>query len=632
MSHDAPPNRFGGMRRSLAALGLACLAMALTSCGGASRRYVSKIRVAGKPSVVSGLRACLEEPCAAQPRPGVVRPKSTWDLLWAPDEAPKGKACPKGELPRVVDVDCNPVPLSSYAIWRDADGRPSRFEAQVLREKGIPHGYKYFAGEAVKWDEAQKLTTRELVDIYRTRRGLRPSNPAALQKARSIFPESTSGMALASSRTKPYCGASPEDAVLVLLERSPDYEPMMRAELVDDGRPRRKLESKQIDKVLVEFEANPLLRQRWCDSNPLCDSIEESDTAVTRVARIANFTIERMANLLEQASPMWSAANPLRIRLAPSDSYGYTSPRMDHVVIDPQVFERPENAPASLDWGVIPHEIFHRVQYTHQRETRGPFRPALIEGTAVWAEDLIHPDYNHYVAAGVHFLAGISNTPALAASADRSRREDGESSSAGYSVGLLWKYVEEQSGGGSGAFARGFLAAIHANRFTLDAVSAITRTSGGLDEVWVSFLLANALHGKIDHPRFAYRDASDPVLWPDFDRRLPSLSSMRASAEVVDRLPDDLLTSAWSGHYFLLKPPSIPTRTTMSFSWLGAGRAPIVAVLPVDVDAHGQVVRAGGQVTRIASAATVEVRSALLIVVAAREGTGKYRLDAETVR
>ena len=626
--------------------GAAMLALAVTGCGATQRPVISKIRLAGGRGVVRVLRACLEEPCVARPKPGepkvfpkgLIAPMRHSDQVWASllhiseEDEPRGLTCPAGPLPRVVDTDCNPVPLRDWVLSRDADGKPVRFEATALRTKGLPPGYDLLEGEAVKLGEAKKLTAAELAAIYRWRRGLPTSlDSGAKARARHIFPDSRPG----PSREMGYCGSAKRDAVLEVLKKRPGDALELRAKLFTEEHIRSDTspEPVRVGRVVVhQAVAKPLVPPiPICEGNSACSGSAVAHTVAERVGQVADYAIERFADLL-RPEDRWTPANPLEIYVEPESNYGATDPEVTYIVIDPRVVGPASSlVPRSLDWGVIPHEVFHRVQYRYQASPEGPARGALVEGGAVWAEDLIHPNYNHYAAAGQFFLDGVNATPSLVAPAPGA-----EGDTATYSAGLFWKYVEERSPRASRlGFARGMLSAMRDQGHTLGAVAAITRPVGGFDAVWMSFLLTNYIHGRPPRPHFDYLEATHPVLWPD--SRGTTIEKMRVRPALAAHEEGEV--AAWAAQYILFRRPG--ARTQVSFSWHGASASsPLVAALPVrvamspreDGDARLarvddlELVRAEGEPALVNGQARVHVPSDLVVIVGGRGASGRYNL------
>jgi len=198
-----------------------------------------------------------------------------------------------------------------------------------------------------------------------------------------------------------------------------------------------------------------------------------------------------------------------RLTLMPlNDAYGVTNPTWDHVAID-------ESNWFNQNAVTVPHELFHRVQYSYRRtmERKG-LHGAFKEGGAVLASDGIDNSSNCYQLHGDRLFSQPDQTLADDESVRRPHS---------YAAGLFWKYFVEQCEARVGepgkmpkieAYERILTAVAENDVHVIPDVPCEAR-GGSVADLITDHLVTGYLASLDDvtptDPRFVYAEAGDDV-------------------------------------------------------------------------------------------------------------------------
>jgi hypothetical protein len=311
----------------------------------------------------------------------------------------------------------------------------------------------------------------------------------------------------------------------------------------------------------------------------------------------------------------------------------------------------------------VAHEVFHRVQYEYNRTTAktSPLYAALREGGARLAEDWVLDSGDRYLKDGLEFL-GDPGRPLLHYAAP-----SGDIAPHSYASALFWRWLCEQhgeighdAGQGHGVMrtilermiddsgyilqdlreARGLVVGEgHLDRFEHLDVTGGEILSTETD--WGNFLVANWLHGTgqpTPDQRFDYVEDDEgggrfsqerPFVWPD-ETLAASALAVRPYAFTI---PGDAARCAFSARYTVVKiDAGAPPLLRIDFAVQAGMRDPLVQIMLIGRDVPGQgvlrdLIRLDGTAwTRCVPTAGLEQ---VVVIVAAREESGRYRLGIE---
>jgi len=618
-------------------LGVALLFMQSMACAPAPKQPISRVWLASDGRYLPQLRACLGELCV-RPTPiadsatnlASSKHSSSVTVDFATDDICPG--APVG-VPRVVDSQCRSIPLYDYDVWQSADGTVERIDARVLWDRPAIPGWELIAGELVNVAEAQTLTTDQLLLIYEWSLGASLSlAPELERKALGAFPELNSGRRRHQQQKQQqqqpgYCGQARRSAIENFLFKRDDLDRGRCRAAFEKAHPPGRLGSKPyvVENVVVKYDPD----------------VPYIGRAVERIAKIGVEAIKKYerVGLVKQH---WSATHPLEIHIGGDDEldYGITSPCVDYVSVQRRV-----EVSSSLGRGVVPHEIFHRIQYQYvSHQDGGSVESAILEGSAVWAEDLIADNYNHYVAASKRFIGfsasnPVDGTPSLI---DISHADP-------YGTSILWKYLAEQHG--TTIDTKGFDVALQllqsieaygANMRAIRAMRARVRPQGAFDNcargdacdaTWLDFLIANYFHRStsVRNPRYTYRENDDDVLWPDANGTKLRGYVIEPYSFAGTRV--DGTIRPWSGKYMLYTSSTAHDDLRITLRWTGR-TSPLVALAHVRSPGTDEVQILNMQKSLsdvTALTARLEANEALLVVIGSREDPGDYAISIAPV-
>lgn len=308
----------------------------------------------------------------------------------------------------------------------------------------------------------------------------------------------------------------------------------------------------------------------------------------------------------------------------------------------------------------VAHEVFHRVQYEYNPTTAktSPLYAALREGGARLAEDWVLDSGDRYLKDGIEFL-GDPGRPLLHFSAP-----SGDIAPHSYASALFWRWLCEQHGeiardsetghevmrtilermiDGSGYIladlreARGMVVGEgHFDRFEhLDAAGGEILST---ETDWGNFLVANWLHGTAAPTpdlRFDYVEGDQgdgrfakarPFVWPD--ETIPA--SRLAARPYAFIIPGDAARCGFSARYTVVDVDAgAPPLLAVDFAVQAGMQDPLVQLVLMRRTADGRealqdLIRLDGlRWTRCIPTAGL---SQVVVIVAAREKSGRYRL------
>lgn len=532
---------------------------------------------------------------------------------FGPPPPPKKKGFAPSKV-RVLDKKGRDIPILDYDILYDAYGGYTA-DIRVLWEEGFDaKTYAIIGGELVHKEGIKRLTNDELIQAYKYSSGQIPSLDPKIQ---SVFLSLTKPSPMSGPRE--YCGQS---------RNHPAEQRLIK--LAGDNREQCKKDYEQTRSVSALTTK--------CQSGSVLASIDSgsyvcSSESIVRAFKIANNAIDRFA-----ASPLkakyWSPESPLNIHVNNlSGAFGGTSPCVDYITIDPSTLIDDVTAGA-----VIPHEIFHRIQYKTMIPSYGDdggVEDAIVEGGAVWAEDYADDSINYYVAqsGSFHDTSFYDKTFSISL-LKRNTCSTERGCNAAYAASLLWKYMSERHGGSdSFDLASELASAVKDNRGYNLMVLKSLRIRGDVpfDEcnglscksIWLGFLAANYLHSAIGaNDRYRYLEEDEPVRWP---RTSPLRESRLYPFRVQGGGSLESSINDWSAKY-AIRSGGEGAVLHVNVDWDGNKPAPIALVARVETRDNEvkkliEVVFEGS----IPFERTISLQPAesVAVIVGSREGKGK---------
>ena len=402
---------------------------------------------------------------------------------------------------------------------------------------------------------------------------------------------------------------------------------------------------------------------------PLNDDKEVAPIYVQKIGLIAEYALNRFIN------PPFSLRDPRRDELhvqvticAISGALGETSPEQDDIEV------LPDNSDL-INFNVVPHELFHRVQYRYNDTlSHTGIYSILREGGARFGEDCISDTTNHYV----HSSQFIFNHPAQSLLDGPFGHDDEERP---YAFGLLWKYLAEQHSlliTSADEPAIG----IDAYRHVLEATATVLSTdphmgydpktlrlalsqmspAGSFDEfryfdplmtelntqetAWGNFLVANYLHVTANphsDSRFDYMEDEERVNWPPLSMApVHRLSELQSKIET----PDDLILGqgehisrtvvghkAYAAKYYRITPNSLsrPGLLRVSVSAYGGMTDPLIQILRLG---PGEALVDINRSDQPAYTKTINMQglSSVVVIIASRFNAGDFTVEFDEVQ
>ena len=330
------------------------------------------------------------------------------------------------------------------------------------------------------------------------------------------------------------------------------------------------------------------------------------DSTVPSYVRRLGFWLDRALQIY--TSPPFSLTDPTE------------NTRLHAFIIDtdfgaanPNGFYVGNRLPDSLLVAVTVHELFHMIQYRY--DGSGPWRGALFEGGATYAEDAVADIMNRYLyeAESGFNGAGLLENPNQPLDDPASR----------YKTALFWRYLTERrselSVPGAGADAyRHVLEECSNTGFTLQSVErTITNISWGAgffrfryddgdsdflinnETIWGNFavaLIARELNPQTTDRRFRFDEDREIIFFDDALREMPGLSHVpsRDHMTTVSRtvmqaggVPDRIVGSVrrFASLYHEITLGDAPEQISVSVGTATPGFRPLVQIVAVAGDA-----------------------------------------------
>lgn len=489
-----------------------------------------------------------------------------------------------------------PTPETLTVQVDEPQGHPTRIRLPLgtatdthldVRTKPGHSGEVRIAGELVNLQAAAKLSNRQLVLAYLAlRRGVKP-------RARAItaaFPDLQQRRQARDGEEE--CGEGRGEIIRRLLEERRADKELDELSDLDDFPAGTTVHWFYTERIRVKYTlagthavsgATPAadtelrlsdgtsvgwLRANLVDLHP--DNTELAPTYVQKVGAIAEWALTRLINPPFSMRDPRSGAARMEYRLLAQAAgiAGQTSASWSHVEVDI------DNADQQ-NFGTVPHELFHQVQYRYNpTTTRSGIYGILREGGARLIEDSLDDQPNRYVSSGALFFStpqvSLLDIPV------------GTSTALKYAGGLLWKFIAEHHSFGVSAASEpaigvdayravleetGTAAGDPGLGYTTDALrnararqpwygrfdrfgwydAALTEL-GSHETSWGNFLLANYLHAMASPSadgRFDYLEDDQPDL---SGSRLRDLTIAFAAADDFSLAQGTDVTRAVVGH------------------------------------------------------------------------------------
>ncbi|MBK9425799.1 MAG: hypothetical protein IPN54_17060 [Bacteroidetes bacterium] len=410
-----------------------------------------------------------------------------------------------------------------------------------------------------------------------------------------------------------------------------------------------------------------IVRGNLVDLHP--DNTEVAPSYVQRVGLIAEFALSRFIN------PTFSFIDPrngaarleYRILAQAAGTAGQTSGSWSRVEVD---IDNPDTS----NFGTVPHEMFHQVQYRYNNTTtRTGIYGILREGGARLAEDSIFDRPNRYAQSAGQApsgtQAGIFTTPEESI-LDLSPLQTASGTTIRYAAGLFWKYIAEHHSvltnpanepaigidtyrivlEETGSAASGYtVAGLRKGRQRLAWCGRFERFSfydaaktelNSHENTWGNYLLANYLHDQIRPGDADYDERYD---YKEDEDTLASvvLNSLRANIQTADSLVvaqggsfsrNRIGHKPYSAYYYEVRPSTVtaPRMIRIDFTVSAGMTDPIIQIVRLGagdsiVDIHKS------DKTSYSKTINMQGLSRLIVVVGSREISGDYSLNITEV-
>jgi hypothetical protein len=335
---------------------------------------------------------------------------------------------------KLLDWKLRPIPHEPPG-FHDRIGEGGIVDIRALRAFGLEPGQKLIAGEIVDLSQDSEPSREALLSAYKYLRGREDGIPS--EQLTRIFPE-----LIKRPPRSPFddCGASQQPAAFLLAQDrfEDDLADFAEAIVAPAGEFERFLDRQ----VRVHYHSSD-----WNMGETKDAEVEITQPAVNgavgrtlhtvtdgaksfraqKIAAIANDAIALFFKLGFSSAGLWSTSNPLDIYVTTNNNqdYGWTSEdlRCKHIEVAPAI------AP-DLDFCVVPHEIFHRLQYDmapSSNKDESNVLTAVREGGARFAENCVFTAPNRYVLNAYLFF----ENPEI-------NQFDGS-----YATGLLFQHIAE---------------------------------------------------------------------------------------------------------------------------------------------------------------------------------------------
>lgn len=394
-----------------------------------------------------------------------------------------------------------------------------------------------------------------------------------------------------------------------------------------------------------------VIRTNLADLHP--DNTEVAPTYVQKVGLLAEFALTRYINAPASFIDPRNGATRLEYRVLRQDPgiAGSTAADLSHVEVDI------DNSDAQ-NFGTVPHEMFHQVQYRYNgTTTRSGIYGILREGGARLAEDSIFDRPNRYAESAGDALFPVPEETML--------DSGGSSTPIRYAAGLFWKYLAEHHSNLTSAADEPAIG-IDTYRTLLEETATATadytvqglrnarqklpwygsfdqffyydapRTELGSHETtWGNYLLANILHdlilpGDADFDdRFNYLEDEDTLA-------NVTLNTLRANIQAADSLTigqGQSFNRNRNGHkpyaafYYDVRPnaASVPRMVRIDFSATNGMTDPLIQIVRMDAGDTIVDIHRSDKAT-YSKTVSMQGLSRLIIIVGSRENGGDFSL------
>lgn len=389
---------------------------------------------------------------------------------------------------------------------------------------------------------------------------------------------------------------------------------------------------------------------------------EVAPTYVQKIGLIAVYALGRFIN------PPFSLRDPragsarleYRILEQGAGFAGGTNASWSHVEVDP-------NNSDAQNFGTVPHEMFHQVQYRYNATTtRSGIYGILREGGARLAEDSVNDLPNRYVDSGKLIFDQPNQTMIDLGGASTPIR---------YAAGLFWKYYVEQHSTLTGAAAEPAIG-VDAYRTVLEETATVQpgdpgigyttaglRSArrrqpwyGSLDEfgyydpartelgshetTWGNYLIANYLHGTAmpsTDSRFDYKEDDEPVT----STVIATLSALQSAVLTGDEIStsqgSNVVRSVaghlpWAARFYRVTPSgtSPPRMLRIALAASAGMTDPLIQILRIGpanalLDVHRS------DLTSYAKTINMAGLQSVVVIVASRDTGGDFQLTFQEV-
>lgn len=394
-------------------------------------------------------------------------------------------------------------------------------------------------------------------------------------------------------------------------------------------------------------------------------------TQVQEVGLIAEHALKRFTEAPFNLRSPVAAGQKLDIYIQDIPAAGATDP-------DPEVnwIQINNHNSTSQNFGTVPHELFHRVQYEYNRTSnRSGLYGVMREGGARFIEDSFNDDYNRYVFES----RKIFLEPAFSLLTP----PESCSTPINYAAALFWKYLAEQvtqdtscnrepdigvdsyrqvleatAGGPTQPYDVVHLRAACLGMTRPASFDEFRYLDGARTElessetVWGNYLIANYVHSTDLSPfgerRFQYLEDHELVTWPliqwDDDEKpidVRRLTKLGVSIKPYNNLQinrGSSISRTIIGHlpfaatYYRITPgtSSGPRALRVSLSGFGGLNDPLVQILSFGPDG---ILSDISRSDRVSYARTINLSglSGVVVIVASRAAGGDYTLKLEEV-
>jgi len=390
-------------------------------------------------------------------------------------------------------------------------------------------------------------------------------------------------------------------------------------------------------------------------------------TQVQEVGLIAEHALKRFKEAPFSLKDPAGKERNLEILIQDLPAAGATDPQVNYIIIN-------NRNSLQQNFGTVPHELFHRVQYEYNHTTiRSGLYGVLREGGARFIEDSFNDDYNRYVfeSRAIFFEPAHSLlTP-----------PDSCSTPINYAAALFWKYLAEQNSQDTSckrepdigiesyrqvlvSTASGSLAP-YDPRDLRDACSKMTRPTSfdefryfddaraeleSSETTWGNYLIANYVHRDDSSPggerRFAYLEDQDPVMWPftywepgETPVNVSKLAKLGAAIKPYNDLKISTGSSVsrtvigqlpYAATYYLITPDtsSPPRMLRVSLSAFGGMNDPLIQILSFDRNGVLSDIVRSDHVSYFRTINFANL-SSVVVIVASRMAAGDYTLQLD---